>query len=166
MTKATTLSDPFFKARPRTLSLHLPSVQIMSLDILPASIPLDASKQFSHALLPYLQSYIHEQITGTPDALTDALRKGTIAKRGVLSKPQEHLYPQVQARRSRTVDKSVIAHKIPNHKNFAGYVPKKKILILGSGMEAGPMVDFIAQRSDVELMIGEFSRSLLKFSMK
>jgi alpha-aminoadipic semialdehyde synthase len=174
LTKATTLSQPFYKTRPPTLSPQLPSVQIMSVDILPASIPLDASKSFSSALEPYLTNLIGYITMPTFDGtLPPDLERATIASGGVLADKHQWLRPSVDEFRKARQPEETAPDEIWSESakpcetetatTATGHTRKKRILILGSGMVAAPAVDFIAQRSDVELIIGiskkPFSRS-------
>ena len=164
LTKATTLSQPFYKTRPPTLSPQLPSVQIMSVDILPASIPLDASKSFSSVLEPYLTDLIGHITMPTFDGtLAPDLERATIASGGVLADKHQWLQPSVDEFRKARQSEGMAPDEILSESaepsetettTAAGHPRKKRILMLGSGMVAAPAVDFIAQRSDVELIIG------------
>ena len=164
LTKATTLSQPFYKTRPPTLSPQLPSVQIMSVDILPASIPLDASKSFSSVLEPYLTDLIGHITMPTFDGtLPLDLERATIASGGVLVDKHQWLQPSVdefrRATESEMAPREILSERAELCEKetttaTAGHIRKKRILMLGSGMVAAPAVDFIAQRSDVELIIG------------
>ncbi|KAF8804193.1 hypothetical protein BYT27DRAFT_7194939 [Phlegmacium glaucopus] len=168
LTKATTLSQPFYKTRPPTLPPQLPSVQIMSVDILPTSIPLDASKSFSSALEPYLTELIGHMTTPTFDGtLPPTLERATIASKGVLA--EKHKWLQLSVDEFRKIgqeeetapdEMSSFWPKPRKTEPTTGHTRKKRILMLGSGMVAAPAVDFIAQRSDVELIIA--SNSLLE----
>ena len=165
LTKATTLSQPFYKTRPPTLSPQLPSVQIMSVDIFPASIPHDASKSFSSALEPYLTNLIgHITIPTFDGTLPPDLEMATIASGGVLADKHQWLQPSVDEFRKPRRSEEMAPEEIllestepcetETTTTAAGHTRKKRILMLGSGMVAAPAVDFIAQRSDVELIIG------------
>ncbi|KAF8903416.1 Saccharopine dehydrogenase-domain-containing protein [Mucidula mucida] len=128
MTHATTLSDPSFSIRP---SDELPEVRIMSVDILPTSIPLDASKHFSSALLPYLRSVVASYAGEDAGELGVALDRATIALDGQLT--EKHAW--------------LAAHR-PSEKH---------VLILGSGMVAGPVVDKIAENQNRRVTIASNS---------
>ena len=168
MTKATTLSQPFYKIRPPTLSSQLPSVQIMSADILPTSIPLDASKYFSSALEPSLKNLIYDTMTPTPNGtLPPDLERATIASNGVLAEKHQWLQPSVDDFRNSRQKEETPPEELSDSQDAEGEIPpmttarsatgyarKKRILLLGSGMVAAPAVDFIAQRTDVELLVG------------
>lgn len=173
LTKATTLSAPFYKIRPPGLPATLPSVQMMSVDILPASIPLDASRSFSDALLPHLTAAIawQDEFAELGTAVTpypDVLERATIAKDGMLTAKHAWLLPSVEAYHSAQAAEqtsvlppseasAVPAESAPADVEWraAGrHTPKKKILLLGSGMVAQPAVDMLAGRGDIELVIG------------
>ncbi|KAH0835691.1 Saccharopine dehydrogenase-domain-containing protein [Lanmaoa asiatica] len=147
MSRASTISEPFFKHRPPTLPAHLPSVQIMSVDILPSSVPLDASEHFCRVVMPYLKAVIQEyrgQSVG--QEYFEALRMATIAKDGQLQGNHTWLEtPLDKWRRSTT--------------RLESSLRKKKVLMLGSGMVAGPAVQQLCKRSDVELVVGHNSRT-------
>ncbi len=140
MNKATTLSSPFFKVQPSDPSL--PGVQIMSVDILPTSIPLDASRHFSNALMPYLESAMDWYSTeaSSRPGLGKALERATVA--------EKHRWLQ------QGVDKWRAEKAQGVQPAASTSLKKKRVLLLGSGMVAGPAVDHIAQRKDVELVVG------------
>jgi len=156
----------------------------MAVDILPASVPLDASRHFSNALEPYLAALIEEESGGRADSTKQtphqaALTRATIASAGVLAPKHSWLQSAVDQ-----VDKSPPApapvatsdsepssvgtsdansSNAPPSSSVAADKPlqptrriKKKILMLGSGMVAQPAVDMIALSEGVELVIGQF----------
>lgn len=89
LTHASTLSTPFYTTRPASLPAHLPGVQMMAVDILPTSLPLDASTHFSNVLRPYLKTLIREYRHQSPvdeseAKLRAALQRATVAKDGTL----------------------------------------------------------------------------------
>lgn len=143
MSRASTISEPFFKHRPLTLPAHLPSIQIMSVDILPSSLPLDASEHFCQVLMPYLKAVIQEyRGQSVEKEYSEALKTATVAKDGQLQGIHAWLEePLDKWRRS--------AAKLEGPKR------KKKVLMLGSGMVAGPAVQELCKRSDVELVVGQ-----------
>ncbi|KAF5331906.1 hypothetical protein D9611_008892 [Ephemerocybe angulata] len=147
LTRSTTLSSPFYKVHPSspssssspttstdlngpetTTKLHttptLPAVQLMSVDILPTALPLEASEHFSARLLPYIQAlldYPSLRTTGlslSPSTtsrststsvsngkdgkeesreLAEALERATIARGGKLMENHKWLQPAVDA---------------------------------------------------------------------
>ena len=90
------------------------------------------------------------------------LERATITSGGVLADKHQWLQPNVdefrKARQSEVVAPDEILSKsaepCETTTTAVDNTRKKRILMLGSGMVAAPAVDFIAQRSDVELIIG------------
>ena len=186
---ATTLSEPVFKVKPEELASivgasttpvkEMSDVSVMSVDILPASIPLDASNSFSSALLPYLESFVasdplHHAPTPSEDPLVRAIDRATVANRGKLvgrhqwleERLEEQVWrgtstPQPQASEVSASQPATPTNKLPE---AASKIRARKILMLGSGLVAQPAVDYIAQRPDIELMIGGWL--LVKFIVK
>ncbi|KIJ19435.1 hypothetical protein PAXINDRAFT_68974 [Paxillus involutus ATCC 200175] len=148
MPLASTISEPFFKHRPSTLPAHLPSVQIMSVDILPSSLPLDASQHFCGVLMPYLKALIKEY-RGEPveQEYSDALKVATVARDGQLQGKHTGLAEHIEKWRLSGV---VTAQS-------ESVAKKKRVLMLGSGMVAGPAVQELCRRSDVELIVASNS---------
>ncbi|KAF8639309.1 hypothetical protein AX17_001590 [Amanita inopinata Kibby_2008] len=177
MTVATTLSSPSFKVRPQTKSgcPSLPDVQVMSVDILPTSIPLDASRHFSNAMLPYLERvmgwYTGRESAGKDDLLGRALERATIAVNGSLIEKHQWLQEGVDKWRvtsgaAKVADASTPTPSSSTSAESSGAVKKKRMLLLGSGMVAGPAVDHIAQRKDVELVVASNMQGELELLAK
>lgn len=125
------------------VSLTTPNTtQISSIEILPSQLPLDASRHFSSALLPYIHSLILDPRSKSQTPIAQALRRATIVENGALTEAHVGLSSLLDRRSSTTAS------------------PKRKqVLILGSGLVAGPAVDVIAARKDVDLIVA--SNSLL-----
>ncbi|KAG5650501.1 hypothetical protein H0H81_012014 [Sphagnurus paluster] len=170
LTRATTLCDPFYQITapplPGTSASScqaLPPVQMMSVDILPASLPADASHHFSKVLFPYVESLVRHYQTGTSegDAYMDALQRATIAEGGRLLAKHRWLQGNVDAfyavSRSGSTGQGLgeVKDVKPAAKVVKGTGPVKKrnVLMLGSGMVAGPAVEEIAKRADVQLVV-------------
>ena len=146
VSRATTIDAPSF---------DVDGVTVVAVDILPASLPRDASVHFSERLLRYVRSVVNDYKGANDEDVeaSNALKRATIASHGRLEKRHEWLAPKVEAWRatqeSRRVDTSGIG-------GSGGYVAKKRVLVLGSGMVAGPAVDQLAGRPDIELIVGEY----------
>ncbi|KAG5641453.1 hypothetical protein DXG03_005142 [Asterophora parasitica] len=166
--RATTLSSPFYKIAPSAIpgGTRLPSIQMMSVDILPASLPLDASCHFSDRLIPYLESLIRGYQTGARDEHTEALDRATISQNGMLLSKHTWLQKSVDnfyatagfAKRTvQHVPKEVKVEQLKvdvvQAKGRMGPLKKKNVLMLGSGMVAGPAVEEIAKRVDIQLVV-------------
>ncbi|KIJ67291.1 hypothetical protein HYDPIDRAFT_127170 [Hydnomerulius pinastri MD-312] len=147
MPRASTNSDPFFKHRPATLPAHLPSVQIMSVDILPSSLPLDASQHFCGVLMPYLKALINEY-RGEPadQELSEALKVATVARDGQLQ--GKHTWLAEPVGKWQSITAAAQSESVAR---------KKRVLMLGSGMVAGPAVHELFKRSDIELVVASNS---------
>ena len=139
----------------------------MAVDILPASIPLDASQHFSKALLPYLTTLICEyRSEPVNNGYAQSLGRATVARHGELMKNHRWLAEPVMAwRESVELQSSGSPEHIMNAnagsagaivRDMVGVKSKKKVLMLGSGMVAGPAVDEICRRSDVKLLVGSY----------
>ena len=156
-TRASTLSDPFYTVRPTNIPAHLPSVQMMAVDILPSSLPLDASTHFSDAVFPYLRSLIREYRgeKDEGDGYSEALDRATVARGGELVGKHKWLEePLATWREGATLADVRSESTMQQPSKEAGVVRKKRVLMLGSGMVAGPAVDEICKRGDVELLVG------------
>lgn len=180
MPRSSTLSDPFFSLR---LRAELPELQIMSVDILPTALPLEASESFSKGILPYVRGVLRryrgswneaEKDTKSEDKreeweVDEALARATIAEGGALKEKHEWLWDLVDAHRNSAPQTSVAAqpqlgkvqseNELVEEKKTANQSlrpePSKTVLMLGSGMVAGPAVEEICRRKDVRLVLGK-----------
>ncbi|KZT50477.1 hypothetical protein CALCODRAFT_444572 [Calocera cornea HHB12733] len=145
VTKASTIDDPFFTAKPPGSPASHPGTQIVSIDILPTELPKDASMQFSSVFMPYLRAFVtqlqHLPLTQDQQSLLEALDRATIARHGRLSSPHDWLYSQLPS-------------DLAARSNLTGNpASPKTVLLLGSGMVAKPVVHALCQRSDIALVI-------------
>lgn len=143
---------------------------MMAVDILPTALPLEASQHFSKAFLPYLRSLIadyngHTHTSGSHENTKEALKRATVASGGRLSesfewlrKPlgvwKDSLQSAAFSSKALSSEGDVLQEKRNDH---VRPYPKKKVLMLGSGMVAPPAVAEICSRPDVELVVGECS---------
>lgn len=148
LTHTTTLCDPFYTTRPSNVPPHLPGVQMMAVDILPTALPIDASTHFSNVLVPYLESLIAGYRDSDQGNLKGALDRATVAEEGRLVGKHAWLGEKVEAWRTRN---SMEAQKKTR---------KQRVLMLGSGMVAGPAVSEICKRGDIELIVGKSSSGI------
>ena len=142
LTHSTTLCDPFYASRPANLPSHLPGVQMMAVDILPTALPIDSSTHFSNVLVPHLESLIAGYTGSDQGELEGALARATVAQEGRLLGKHTWLEEKVEAWRASSSAEAQTA------------VRKRRVLMLGSGMVAGPAVTEICKRGDVELIVG------------
>lgn len=109
------------------------STQLSSIEILPTALPLDASRQFSDSILPYVRALLRDPKSQGKDELAGALRAATVVADGALvgeHKKLEASLTQVQK-----------------------VVKRRKVLLLGSGLVAGPAVKTLTERADIDLTI-------------
>jgi alpha-aminoadipic semialdehyde synthase len=148
LTHTTTLCDPFYTSRPEDVPSHLPGVQMMAVDILPTALPIDASTHFSNVLVPYLESLIAGYKGYGQGKLKGALDQATVAEGGQLVGKHTWLGEKVEAWRT------------SNSKKAQAATRKQRVLMLGSGMVAGPAVSEICKRGNVELVVGKSSSGM------
>ncbi|BGO95319.1 hypothetical protein JCM10020v2_007033 [Rhodotorula toruloides] len=138
---ATTLDDPIVQYDAVSDQLHRDpahptSVQLSSVEILPSAFPLDATKHFSNVLLPYLRHLLDDpslaRSTGDSE-IREALKRATLVKDGKLEKQHEWLYE--------LLEKASVAEK------------RRKAVVLGAGLVAGPAVRTLAARPDVDVIV-------------
>jgi alpha-aminoadipic semialdehyde synthase len=154
VSRATTIDSP---------SYDVNGVTVVAVDILPTSLPRDASIHFSGKLLRYVRSIVNDYkgIKGEDVEANNSVKRATIASEGQLRPGHEWLAKNVEAWRSS--QRSRIEDKPPTPDIISGnggemrrtVERKKRVLVLGSGMVAGPAVDELAARPDVELIVGE-----------
>ncbi|THU85427.1 hypothetical protein K435DRAFT_970737 [Dendrothele bispora CBS 962.96] len=184
--RASTLSDPFYKIKVgggngdgngyRHNELPGSEVQMMAVDILPASIPLDASVHFSDGVMRYLEGVLDRYSSTNWNAQSEeerALRRATITQSGKLVEKHEWLGERVDTWRKEqhsgppasasfpNLDASPATGVLPDPyrtpSRDQGVLRTKRILLLGSGMVAGPAVEKIAERPDVKLVVASNS---------
>lgn len=161
---SSTLSTPFFSLDLRSAfptacppDITLPPLQIMAVDILPTALPLEASESFCKGVLPYIRGVVtglgpgHEQDVD----IRKALDRATIASDGSLREKHQWLQESVNK-----VFSDRGGHGQGQGPQFVKPARRKRILLLGSGMVAGPAVEEISRRSDVDLVLGWYYTSL------
>lgn len=128
MDRHTTIDQPSFEGPGGIL--------ISTTDILPTELPTDASTHFSSRILPYVQRVLSQ--ARPQDEIQHSIERAMIVSDGRLREQHTWLSEQVSAWRQTSERRS----------------KKKKVLLLGSGLVAGPAVEVFAARGDVELAIG------------
>ena len=154
VSRATTIDSP---------SYDVNGVTVVAVDILPASLPRDASIHFSGKLLRYVRSIVNDYkgIKGEDTEASDSVKRATITSEGQLQRRHEWLAEKVEVWRNaqgpRTEEKRSVSDASAESDGGMRrtFERKKRILVLGSGMVAGPAVDELAGRPDVELIVGE-----------
>ncbi|KAI8391256.1 Saccharopine dehydrogenase-domain-containing protein [Radiomyces spectabilis] len=113
-------------------------MQIMGIDILPAELPVESSNHFSEKLLPYVKELINPATADT-GALSPLLANAIIADKGTLSGKHQSLKTLLPGTAGTTTSQTQSR--------------KKTVLLLGSGMVSGPLVDHLTKRSDIHLVV-------------
>jgi alpha-aminoadipic semialdehyde synthase len=111
---------------------------------------VDASTHFSACILPYVERLVSK--TQINDEISETLERAKIVKDGTITSEHSWLAPRVKGWRNTQASSSAA----PAPSSSSTYLPerKKKVLLLGSGLVAGPAVDVFVARGDVELVIG------------
>ncbi|XP_006457019.1 hypothetical protein AGABI2DRAFT_188762 [Agaricus bisporus var. bisporus H97] len=157
--RSTTISEPTYKF---AVSDTSGDITMMSVDILPTALPLDASRHFSKEFFPYLRTLINQvgksNNKGGGEELARALERATIASNGKLKEKHQWLQPAVdqwhqEQRGVKGIHTNDSVQVGGTGANGIRGVKKKKMVMFGSGMVAGPAVEEIAKRGDVELVI-------------
>ncbi|KAL7752187.1 hypothetical protein RI367_002232 [Sorochytrium milnesiophthora] len=131
MSHATKIDDPWFMHDPLTGKDHKnidgAGVQIMSVDILPSELPLEASKFFGDSLFPHIKDLLKDKIE------SPILKGALIAEKGELK--EKHAW-------------------LKKHLPETSYTTKsKRVVVLGSGFVAGPLVDYLLRDPDVVITL-------------
>ncbi|KAI0041595.1 hypothetical protein FA95DRAFT_1683107 [Auriscalpium vulgare] len=142
VTAPTTLDSP---------SYNVNGVAVVAVDILPASLPRDASDAFSGKVVRYVRELVRGYSGGKEEGDTgEALSRASVARGGGVREGLEWLNEKVQAWR---VGDSPVAG---GGEGSAGS-RKRRVLVLGSGMVAGSAVDELAARGDCEVIVASNS---------
>ncbi|GAA5911312.1 uncharacterized protein JCM6883_000050 [Sporobolomyces salmoneus] len=140
VTSATTLDDPIIQFDAVTNTFQRDparrGTQISSVEILPSALPLDATKDFSSSLLPYIRQLLEFPSKSTPE-LQAALERATLAKGGKLEGKHEWLYGLLEG----------------NLKEETGRRRRKRAVVLGAGLVAGPAVRTLASQKNLEVIV-------------
>ena len=137
---------------------------VSSIDILPTELrqPLleramlhadrgiasDASTHFSECIMPYVRQLALEE----KDAeINDSLRNATIVDNGELL--ETHRWLSAKVDRWQGEQKVASGAQVEGQSNVR-HARKRKVLLLGSGLVAGPAAEALASRSDIEVVHG------------
>jgi alpha-aminoadipic semialdehyde synthase len=125
-------------------------------------IAKDASNHFSSCILPYVERLVSNKGEKSGDEIGQTLERAKIVNNGIITSEHSWLAPRVEGWRntqSSSSRSSVPAPELP-HTDPPAPKPsllkekKKRVLLLGSGLVAGPAVDVFVARGDVDLVIG------------
>ncbi|SCZ94622.1 BZ3500_MvSof-1268-A1-R1_Chr12-3g04003 [Microbotryum saponariae] len=139
---ATTIDDPViqYDANSDFISRE-PSqkgaTQISAVEIYPAALPRDASEHFSESILPYVEALLEEPKTSrvkNGNEIVESLKRATLVEGGQLTPGHEHLYEALKGAQS------------------VG-VKRRKVVVLGSGLVAGPAIRTLASRKALDVVV-------------
>ncbi|CAG8586929.1 7756_t:CDS:10 [Paraglomus occultum] len=135
---STTIDDPFYYvdaiAGEEHKDMARKGTQIMAVDILPTEIPFESSRHFSKAFYPFILELIQKH------AITNSvLKRAIIAEDGSLTPAYSHLYDKLQ---------SIEKEKTQQHNE-----KRKRVLVLGSGFVAKPLVDYLNKLEGVDITV-------------
>ncbi|ORY32502.1 putative Saccharopine dehydrogenase [Naematelia encephala] len=153
----TTIDQPYFEGPNGIL--------VSVVDILPTELAADASEHFSHCIMPYINHFISSP--NVPGEVADSLQRATIVDSGELTRPHQWLKARVDSWNTNPGEEIVPPIQTPTSswRGVEGAVRlrgkkqirrdggKKKVLLLGSGLVAGPAVEVFAARKDILLAI-------------
>ena len=145
MGHASTIDSPYYMYDPLTKAMHnnleLPGIQIMSIDNLPTEMPLEASEYFSEALIPFVTELVKGNTTHPVlERASITTSTGTL-----VAKHQETLSKALQKHA-----KSFQPEPMQRNVKVTG---PKRVLLLGSGYVAAPLVDYLLQLPDTHVTI-------------
>lgn len=173
---ATTIDKPFFIYNPLTgknsENIEDDGILINSVDNLPAELPLEASAHFSSSLFPYVTELVKGNFAHP------VLSRATISENGAFTDKFKHLYNYINNdKHASSIDsdtttkatsvshvtkqvQQVRAHQTSSRTfgqvRFYSSSPRpigEKVLLLGSGMVSGPLVDYLVRKPNQKITI-------------
>ncbi|ORZ38257.1 Saccharopine dehydrogenase-domain-containing protein [Catenaria anguillulae PL171] len=159
MSHAAKIDDPWFMYNPSTHTEHKnidgEGIQIMSVDILPAELPLESSQYFGDKLLPYLK----DMAKGKFEEST--LKRATIAAGGKLESKHQWLEGKLPAVGPTAAAAGAGGAKVKSGDSSpaAGGGKRQRVVVLGSGYVAGPVIDYLLRRPNVDITIASNNKA-------
>ncbi|KAK4684901.1 alpha-aminoadipic semialdehyde synthase, partial [Tremellales sp. Uapishka_1] len=132
----TTIDKPYYEGSGGLL--------VSTIDILPTELPREASEHFSQRILPFVQEILEKR----SEDLGEEIKRGTIIRDGRLERPHQWLGEKVAVWQD-----GLAASNSHEEAATAKSVRRRKVLLLGSGLVAGPAVEVFLQRRDFQLVI-------------
>lgn len=138
MSHASTIEQPYFMYDPSSGRDHHniegSGVQIMSIDNLPTELPYEASKYFSEALYPWVKEIVKNNFSHP------------VVSRATISLPTGELAPQHEKLYGQVAKFGDVGVKVAQ---------RQKVLLLGSGYVAKPLVDYLTRDGKYDITIGK-----------
>ncbi|XP_053525944.1 alpha-aminoadipic semialdehyde synthase, mitochondrial isoform X4 [Artibeus jamaicensis] len=145
MTECTTIEHPFcmYDADQHIIhdSVEGSGILMCSIDNLPAQLPIEATEYFGDMLYPYVEEMILSDATQPLESqnFSPVVRDAVITSNGTL--PDKFKYIQ-KLRESR------------EHVQLLSMATKKKVLVLGTGYVAEPVLEYLSRDCNIEITVG------------
>ncbi|XP_015922645.2 alpha-aminoadipic semialdehyde synthase, mitochondrial [Parasteatoda tepidariorum] len=148
MSECTTIDTPFClydaDQHKNSESFAGPGVLVCSIDNMPTQLPLEATDYFGYLLSPYLNSILSSDATKPLEQhnFLPTVQGAIIASNGSLTPNFEYI--------------AELRHTSVSQMKAQSLVQKsaKKVLVLGAGYVAGPLVDYLTRDSTIHVTIG------------
>lgn len=148
MNECTTIDAPFClydaDQHKNTESFAGPGVLVCSIDNMPTQLPLEATDYFGKLLMPYIYDIISSDATKplSQHRMSQVVEGAVIASNGKLTPNYEYIEDLRNTSRSMKKAQSATAAKV------------KKVLVLGAGYVAAPLVEYLTRDDSVNVIIG------------
>lgn len=149
MTECTTIDTPFClydaDQHKNSESFAGPGVLVCSIDNMPTQLPLEATDFFGYLLYPYMHSILSSDATKPLEEhdFQPTVQAAIIASNGTLTPGFEYISElRHTSRGSQKKARSAAAQAM------------KKVLVLGAGYVAGPLVDYLTRDKTIHVTIG------------
>ncbi|XP_035212536.1 alpha-aminoadipic semialdehyde synthase, mitochondrial-like, partial [Stegodyphus dumicola] len=149
MTECTTIDTPFClydaDQHKNSESFAGPGVLVCSIDNMPTQLPLEATDYFGYLLYPFMESILSSDATKPLDQhdFHPTVHGAIIASDGKLTPNFEYI-TELRTTSTRSQKKArSLAEKAA-----------KKVLVLGAGYVAGPLVDYLTRDQTIHVTIG------------
>ncbi|GFU12522.1 hypothetical protein NPIL_661271 [Nephila pilipes] len=147
MTECTTIDTPFClydaDQHKNSESFSGPGVLVCSIDNMPTQLPLEATDYFGYLLYPYMESILSSDATRPLEDhnFVQTVKGAIIASNGQLTPNFEYI-----AELRNTSTSQMKAQSLAQKSS-------KKVLVLGAGYVAGPLVDYLTKDQTIHVTI-------------
>ncbi|KAG8196322.1 hypothetical protein JTE90_013807 [Oedothorax gibbosus] len=150
MSECTTIDTPFClydaDQHKNTESFSGSGVLVCSIDNMPTQLPLEATDFFGDLLFPYMESILSSDATKPLEQhnFGQTVKGAIIASDGALTPNFEYISELRKTSTSQMKAQSLAARAA------------KKVLVLGAGYVAGPLVDYLTRDENIHVTIGSY----------
>ncbi|GIY30410.1 hypothetical protein CDAR_262411 [Caerostris darwini] len=148
MSDCTTIDTPFClydaDQHKNSESFAGPGVLVCSIDNMPTQLPLEATDYFGYLLSPYMENILSSDATKPFEEhnFLPTVKAAIIASDGKLTPNFEYIAELRKTSASRKKARSLVEKA------------SKKVLVLGAGYVAGPLVDYLTRDQTIHVTIG------------